>query len=56
VEARPSQLNKFIFETVASINDYDGSKLKPEQTYWKEEKSTSKKLELKLMHRGLYWL
>ena len=56
LESKSNNLKKFIFETVEKINCYDGTKIQPEKTYWQEEKSTSKKLEIKLQYQGLYWL
>lgn len=39
-----TNINKFLFESVGKLNEYDGSNTKGEKIYWKEEKSTSKKL------------
>lgn len=44
IDSASDTLNKFVFETIAKINDYDGSKVRAENVYWKEEKATSKKL------------
>lgn len=56
IDPRPASLNKMVFETIGKINDYDGSKVQAENVYWREDKATSKKLEIKLQHQGLYCL
>ena len=54
VETKGKNINKFVYETVHQLNQYDASRLEGEKGYWKEERSTSKKLELKLQFEGLY--
>jgi hypothetical protein len=56
IEGKPSNLSKFVFETIGKINQYDGSKVKGNKEYWGEERATSKKLELRLQNQGLYCL
>jgi hypothetical protein len=53
-KAKGKNINKLIFDTVEQLNQYDASKLSGEKCYWKEDRSTSKKLELKLQYEGLY--
>ncbi len=55
-EPTSKNINKFIFDTVDQLNKYSASEVIGEKVYWKQERSTSKKLELRLQYPGLYYI
>lgn len=52
----PTNPNTLIFKTIAELNGEMPQLGHPYKVYWKEERSTSKKLQLKLQYPGLYCL
>ena len=36
IETKPSQFNKFVFENIDKINNYDSSRWNNEKVYWQE--------------------